>query len=125
MTESDVKNAIMLELSSKGCMVFNRPTGLFYAKRETGLTQATYTPVQINIKGASDLQGHRPDGKAFYIEVKTPSEKKFLYRRILFNKTRPHDDDQINYIVRMRNSGAIAGFASSAEEALAIVWPEP
>lgn len=116
MNEGDVKSLIMLELSARGCKVFNRPTGRFYAKNGT-----TYTPVKINVKGASDLQGHRPDGKAFYIECKTPTEYAALMSRISRGKTNEHDDDQLNFIEQMKKSGALAGFAGSVDDALGIV----
>lgn len=117
MTESDVKNQIMLELSHRGHMVFNRPTGKFYTKHGT-----TYTPVKINVKGASDLQGHRGcDGRAFYIECKTPTECAALMSRILRGETTKHDIDQINFIEQMCRSGALAGFAGSVQHAIEIV----
>ena len=47
MTETDVKNQIMLELSKRNCKVFNRPTGNFYIKTAEG----NYKPVKINVKG--------------------------------------------------------------------------
>lgn len=116
MTEGDIKNQIMLELSARGCKVFNRPTGRFYTKNKNG-----YTPIKINVKGASDLQGHRPDGRAFYIECKTPDEYAALMSRVFRSTTNDHDDDQINFIQQMNKSGALAGFAGSVAMALEIV----
>lgn len=116
MTEGDVKNKIMLEISFQGCMIFNRPTGKFFVKHGD-----VYTPIKINVKGASDLQGHRPsDGRCFYIECKTPEEHAALISRIERGKTNKHDDDQINFINQMRRTGALAGFASSPADALKI-----
>lgn len=116
MTETEVKNQIMLKLSRRNCKIFNRPTGKFYTKHGN-----QYTPVKINVKGASDLQGHRPDGRCFYIECKTPAEYIALMSRIRRGKTNQHDDDQINFLEQMRKSGALAGFAGSVEDAVKIV----
>ena len=109
MTEGDVKNSIMLELSKLGCKVWNRPTGNFYTKNGD-----KYTPIKINIRGASDLQGHRPDGKCFYLEVKKPGHK----------TNKKHLAEQQNFIDQMKNSGALAGFAESVEDALGVVQLE-
>lgn len=112
MSETDIKHEIMLAISQRGYKVFNRPTGNFYTKNGNA-----YTPIKINVKGASDLQGHRSDGKCFYIECKTQSEYAALMSRIERGKTTEHDDDQINFINAMKSSGAIAGFCCSVEQA--------
>ena len=65
----------------------------------------------FGIKGESDLHGHRPDGVAFYLESKVP-------------KTGHERPEQVKFIEAMRNSGALAGFARSVEDALRIVFPE-
>ena len=58
--------------------------------------------------GFSDLFGVRKsDGKAVFIEVKTP-------------KGRP-TDKQINFINQMKKQGAIAGICRSAEEAINLI----
>lgn len=58
--------------------------------------------------GFSDLFGVRKsDGRAVFIEVKTP-------------KGRP-TDKQINFINRMKEHGAIAGICRSAEEAIKLI----
>lgn len=96
----------MLELSKRECKVFNRPTGLFYTKHGS-----EYVPVKVNVRGASDLQGHRSDGRAFYIEVKKPRHK----------TNKKHLQEQENFLEQMRKSGALAGFAESVNDALKIV----
>lgn len=116
MNESSIKSLIMLELSRRGHKCFNRPTGNFYTKNGS-----TYTPIKINVKGASDLQGHTNTGRVFYIETKTPDEYAALMSRISRGKTNQHDDDQRNFIEQMQKSGAMAGFACSVEMALDII----
>lgn len=110
MTEGDVKNAIMLELSKRGCKIFNRPTGNFYIKT----AQGEYKPIKVNVRGASDLQGHRPDGRAVYLEVKKPGHK----------TNNQHLEEQSNFLEQMRKSGALAGMAESVEQAVEIVFGE-
>ena len=64
----------------------------------------------FGIKGESDLHGHRLDGRAIYIESKTP-----------VGKARP---EQLKFIQAMKESNALAGFARSVDDALKIVFPE-
>lgn len=62
-------------------------------------------------KGFSDLFGFRiPDGRAFFIEVKSPT-----------GKVRP---EQQNFIERMRSNGALAGVARSVEDARKIIMED-
>lgn len=100
--ESNVSDAIKLELCKRGCKVFRSQVGLFYTQYGE--------MIHIGIKGESDLHGHRPDGRAIYIESKTP-----------VGKARP---EQLKFIEAMKNSGALAGFARSVEDAIKIVFPE-
>lgn len=59
-------------------------------------------------KGFSDLFGFRhSDGRIFFIEVKTPKGK--------VSKA------QENFLEQMRNYGAIAGVARSADDAIRII----
>lgn len=59
-------------------------------------------------EGFSDLFGHRrSDGRMFYIEVKKPGGA--------------IRDNQKKFIKAMRDSGALAGFAYSVEDARRIV----
>ena len=66
--------------------------------------------INIGVKGESDLRGHRPDGKAFYIEAKTPIGH--------------HRPEQEKFIKSMKECGPLAGFAHSVDEALEIVFPK-
>lgn len=100
MTEHDIQTLISLELSRHGCVVHRTNSGVYYTKDGR--------PVRIGHRGQSDLQGHRPDGKCFYIEVKKPGEK-------------PRQN-QLDFIEAMKNSGAIAGWADSVEKAVDIVF---
>lgn len=98
--ETSIQNSIRIALSQEGCIVFRANVGLFY------------TPdgrrVHIGEKGHSDLYGHRPkDGKAFYIETKTPIGKLSV--------------DQKRFIKAMIDSGAIAGVARNIQDAKTIV----
>ena len=65
--ESNVSDAIRLELAKRGCKIFRSQVGLFYTQYGE--------MIHIGIKGESDLHGHRLDGKAIYIETKTPVRK--------------------------------------------------
>lgn len=100
--ETAMQNLIKITLSKNGCIVHRANVGTFY------------TPdgrmIHIGIDGHSDLYGHRPDGKAFYIEVKTKTGK------VSFK--------QAAFLSAMKNSGAIAGVVRSPKEALALVFPE-
>lgn len=100
--ESNVSDGIRLELSKRGCKVFRSQVGLFYTQYGE--------MIHVGIKGESDLHGHRSDGKAFYIESKTP-----------VGHARP---EQLKFIEAMKNSNALAGFARSVEDAIKIVFPE-
>lgn len=100
--ESKVSDSIRLELAKRGCKIFRSQVGLFYTQYGE--------LIHIGIVGESDLHGHRPDGKAFYIESKTP-----------IGKAR---EEQKKFITAMQNSGALAGFARCVEDAIKIVFPE-
>ena len=100
--ETKLQNQIKIALSKAGCIVFRSNVGVFY------------TPdgrmVHIGVDGHSDLYGHSQDGKAFYIEVKTPLGKA--------------SEKQLNFIKQMRKTGANAGIARSVADALQIVGGE-
>lgn len=98
--ETSVQNAIKIALCKKGCVVHRKNVGKFYTLDGRLIT--------IGPKGHSDLYGHTPQGKAFYIEVKTPDKKP--------------DKDQKKFLKAMRESGAIADVAKSADEAVEIVF---
>lgn len=99
MTETDLMRTISVELCRRGCIVHRTNSGTYYTKDGR--------PVRIGVPGMSDLQGHRPDGRCFYLEVKKPGKK-------------PREN-QISFIRAMRSTGAIAGWADSVERALEVV----
>lgn len=100
--ETNIQNKIRLVLSQKGCKVFRCNVGNFYTKYGQ--------EIKIGVPGHSDIYGVKPGGKAFFLEVKTP-----------VGKARP---EQLKFIEAMKNSGALAGFARSVEDAIKIVFPE-
>ena len=98
--ETILQNKIIVALCEHGCFAVNHTVGYFFTKYGS--------PVSIGKPGESDIWGHRPDGKAFYLEVKMPGMKP---RR-----------DQLEFIEAMKNSGAIAGWCTTIPEALNIVF---
>lgn len=100
--ETLVSDKIRLELAKRGCKVFRSQVGNFYTKYGQ--------EIHIGVKGESDIRGHRADGRAFYIEAKTPVGH--------------HREEQKKFIKAMKESNALAGFAHSVEEALEIVFPK-
>lgn len=100
--ETFISDKIRLELAKRGCKVFRSQVGLFYTQYGD--------KIHIGVKGESDIRGHRPDGRAFYIEAKTPVGKA--------------SKEQLKFIPAMKESGALAGFANSVEQALEIVFPK-
>lgn len=97
--ETVLQNKIIVALCEIGCYAVNHTVGLFYSRNGV--------PIHVGVHGEADIWGHRPDGKAFYIEVKLQGET-------------PRDD-QKQFIKAMRESGAIAGVAHSIEEAYEII----
>ena len=98
--ETSLQNKIIVALCERGCYAVNHTVGDFYTQYGGRISVGT--------KGDSDIRGHRPDGKAFYVEVKLPGEK-------------PRKE-QLNFLEAMRKSGAIAGWATSIPEAIKIVF---
>lgn len=100
MTETDIQNQIRVALSPY-CIVFRMNVGLCYTK--DGRPIRTGVPT-----GFSDLFGHRKsDGRAFYIEVKTPTGKA--------------SPAQLRFLEQMAVNGAITGICRSPEEALRLL----
>lgn len=119
MTEHDIQTKIMIKLSEMNCIVFRRNTGVFFTIKSNWFKSKSVVcigdwlsgnakRITIGKKGQSDLQGHRIDGKCFYIEVKKPGECP--------------TKEQVNFINQMKSSGALAGVAHSVEEAVAVVF---
>lgn len=100
MRESAILHRCMLALSEAGCTVFRTNVGMFYTI--DGRPVTTGLP-----RGFSDLFGHRPDGRAFYVEVK--SER---------GRLRP---EQTAFITAMRARGAVAVVARDPVECVADV----
>lgn len=82
-----------------GCKVFRSNVGLFYTQ--------DFRLIRIGTPGFSDLHGHTPDGRAFYIETKTLTGRASEQQKI--------------FLEQMRKSGAIAGQARSVEEAIRLI----
>lgn len=98
--EIDIQNSIRLALS-ESCIVFRANVGTF--STTDGRMISTGLP-----KGFSDLFGFRlSDGKAFFIEVKTPT-----------GRVRP---EQKNFIEQMRQYGALAAVCRSVDDALSLI----
>lgn len=100
--ETVLQNQILAALCERGCYAANHTVGLFYTQYGA--------PIHVGHHGEADLNGHRPDGRAFYIEVKLPGQN-------------PRKDQQ-KFLNAMQESGAISGVAHSVEEALRIVFEE-
>lgn len=98
--EHKIQNEIRLALSDS-CILFRMNVGTGYT--QDGRYFNTGVP-----KGFSDLFGFRKsDGKAVFIEVKTPKGKPSTQQKI--------------FLTAMQNAGAIAGICRSAEEAMKLV----
>ena len=100
--ETDIQNTIRVELCKLGCKIFRCNTGNFYTKYGE--------EIKIGQVGHSDLYGVRPDGRAIFLEVKTPVGKA--------------SKEQKNFIKAMKKNNALAGFARTVEEAVNIVFPK-
>ena len=98
--ETILQNKIIVALCERGCYAENHTVGVFYTKYGG--------KVSIGKPGQSDIYGHRPDGRAFYVEVKLPGEK-------------PRQN-QLDFIEAMKETGAIAGWCTTIPEALNIVF---
>lgn len=100
MTESDIMNQIRAGISNIA-VVFR--VNVIKGQLKTGQFISSGVP-----PGYSDLSGHRKsDGKAIYLEVKTPT-----------GKATP---EQLNFIKQMQATGAIAGIVCSVDDAIALL----
>ena len=100
--ETDIQNRIRVALCKKGCKVFRCTVGNFFTKWGQ--------EIKIGQVGHSDLYGVRPDGKAIFLEVKTPVGSA--------------SKEQEKFIEVMQKQNCYAGFARTPEQALKIVFPE-
>lgn len=98
--ETILQNKIIVALCERGCFAVNHTVGDFFTKYGGR--------VSVGKPGEADVWGHRPDGQAFYIEVKLPGEK-------------PRKN-QLDFIEAMKNTGAIAGWCTTIPDALNIVF---
>lgn len=97
MTETDIQNAIRLELSKYG-VCFRMNSGIFKQGERT---------IKCGVKGMSDLLFIK-NGKAYWLEVKTPTGKA--------------SPEQLNFLAVMRNKyGCVAEIVRSVEDAVRIV----
>ena len=101
--ETRLQNQIISALNSRGHYARNHTVGQFYTKYGA--------IIHVGTHGESDIDGHRKDGRAIYLEVKLPGQV-------------PRDD-QLRFLDAMRNTGAIAGWCTSVEEAIRIVEETP
>ncbi len=99
--ETVLQNKIIVALCGRGCFAVNHTVGDFYTKYGGR--------VSVGVPGEADIWGVRaPDGKAFFIEVKIPGQK-------------PRKN-QLDFLEAMKKHGAIAGWCTSVEEAIDIVF---
>lgn len=98
--EHKIQNEIRLALADT-CVIFRM--NVFTGRTVDGRYIASGVP-----KGFSDLFGFRKsDGKAVFIEVKTPKGKP--------------SKEQVKFLETMRKYGVIAGICRSAEEAINLI----
>lgn len=98
--ETNIQNNIRLALSKRGHIVLRYNVGKFYT------LDGRF--IKVGEVGVSDLLGHRiPDGKAFYLETKTTVGKA--------------SKEQKQFINAMKQTGAIAGFVRSVDDAINLV----
>lgn len=97
--ETILQNKIRVALCKEGCIVHRCNSGLYYA--------SDGSPVRCGEVGHTDLYGHRWDGKAFYLEVKTPVGRA--------------SREQKQFVSAMKATGAIAGFVRTEEEAISMI----
>lgn len=100
--ETDIQNTIRVALCQRGCKIFRCTVGNFFTKYGQ--------EIKIGETGHSDLYGARADGKAIFLEVKTPIGSA--------------SKEQKKFIEIMKKQNTLAGFARSVEDALKIVFPE-
>jgi len=79
----------------------------FVERQQSGVFQEGNRFIRVGTRGALDIKGMLIGGQTFEIEVKRPGAKP--------------DERQQNRIDAIRRNGGIAGFATSAEEALALL----
>lgn len=97
MTETDIQNAIRLELSKYG-VCFRMNSGVFKQGERT---------IKCGVKGMSDLLFIK-NGKAYWLEVKTPTGKA--------------SKEQLNFLAVMRDKyGCVTAIVRSVDDAVRAV----
>ena len=71
-----------------GCKVFRSNVGLFYTQ--------DFRLIRIGTPGFSDLHGHTPDGRAFYIETKTLTGRASEQQTIFLEQMRKSENQEYN-----------------------------
>lgn len=123
MREADIQSAVLIALSEQGHYCLRVNSGQFWGGEVMShdgsmLLLKHPTKIQGAVKGTADIVGcvqvvvtPQMVGKTVAvftaIEVKQPGEK-----------AKPHQE---NYLALMRSRGAIAGIATSSDEALSII----
>lgn len=111
MRETEIQSAIMIAASADGHRLFRRMAGkcwlgIVVQRVADILTLKHPRMVDMGVEGTPDLAGHSRTGRAIYIEAKRLGGR----RRTA----------QERFILAAQESGCLAGFASSVEEARAI-----
>lgn len=112
--ETIIQNAILLALSSAGCLVWRVETAGAWVGQKIHQDGDMVTLANARMfltglcKGGADIIGiHRSSGRFLAVEVKTPK-----------GRTTP---DQDRFLEAVRNAGGIAGVARSPAEALSLL----
>ena len=105
-SEKDLCNNIVTVLNMKGCHVWRQNAGMIAVETATGSRRV----IRVGQPGQSDIIGIRKrDGRFIAIEVKKPQTR---------SRVTPL---QSLWLKEMTEYGALAGVATSEEEALEIV----
>ncbi len=114
MKEANISRLIMVEASRHGHRLFLNARGRGWVGGKSDVRDGVVTlkgAAQVTFgvgpDGASDLIGWTRDGRFAAIEVKKPGQK-----------PRP---EQFAFIEGVRRAGGVAGWATSADEAMAIL----
>lgn len=98
--ESDIQSAIM-------SMLLWHPKVAWAFVTTTGVVNRRGSYITVGVKGMPDILGQLKTGQLFGIEVKKPKEKP--------------SDDQYKFINMIVTNGGVAGWATSIEEAMAVL----
>lgn len=106
MREATIMHQCMLALSEAGCVVFRANVGKGWQgdilSRGLCLVLSNPRPFSTGLPpGFSDLFGFRPDGRAFFVEVKTDAGRLTAAQQ--------------SFLTAMQSRGAVAVVARSAD----------